>query len=161
MPKNVKRSAAPKRQAKSRKPAAAADKARMTAIQSQTTGASTPPSAINPATGTPTGSLDALKDNIKRMDKHNLFDALKRVKEMKPEQWKDPDVVRDLTQNLAQDIGVKVDPRRIDAFMNAYSDVTKNAGEKGPNVSVEEIAKKYGGSNVDEKTIKEIKKFVK
>ncbi|PWI58005.1 hypothetical protein BM613_05855 [Sulfoacidibacillus thermotolerans] len=108
-----------------------------------------------------TGSLDTLKENIKRIDKHNLFDALKRVKDMKPEQWRDPNVVRELTQNLAQDIGVKVDPKRIDAFMNAYTDVTKNADDKGPTVSVEEIAKKYGGSHVDEKTIKEIKKFVK
>lgn len=107
----------------------------------------------------PTGSFETLKDNMKKMDKGSLFDALKRVKEMKPGEWKDPDSVRELTQNIAQDIGIKVDPRRIDAFMNAYKDVTKNADDKGPKVSVEDIAKKYG--DVDDKTIKEIKKFVK
>ncbi|MCY0876863.1 MAG: hypothetical protein OWT28_11425 [Firmicutes bacterium] len=105
------------------------------------------------------GSFDTLKENMKKMDKGSLFDALKRVKEMKSGEWKDPNAVRELTQNIAQDIGIKVDPRRMDAFMNAYKDVTKNAGDKGPNVSVEDIAKKY--ANVDDKTIKEIKKFVK
>ncbi len=158
MPKNVKRSPAQKRPAKSRKSVSVTDKSHMAATsQSSTSGAS----ASTPPSDASAGSLDTLKENIKRIDKHNLFDALKRVKDMKPEQWRDPEVVRDLTQNLAQDIGVKVDPRRIDAFMNAYSDVTKNAGEKGPSVSVEEIAKKYGGNNLDDKTIKEIKKFVK
>lgn len=106
------------------------------------------------------GSFDTLRENMKRIDKGNLFGALKRVKDMKPDSWRDPNAVRQLTENIAQEIGIKVDPRRIDAFMNAYKDVTKNAGDKGPSVSVEDIAKKYAG-NVDEKTIKEIKKFVK
>ena len=109
----------------------------------------------------PAGSLEALKDNIKRIDRGNLFDALKKVKNMKPEEWKNPQTVRQLTENIAQEIGVKVDPKRIDAFMNAYTDITKNAGEKGPEVSVEDIAKKYAAERVDEKTIKEIKKFIK
>ncbi|KYP81275.1 hypothetical protein AYW79_08985 [Ferroacidibacillus organovorans] len=98
---------------------------------------------------------------MKRIDKGNLFDALKRVKDMKPEAWRDPTTVRDLTQNIAQDIGIKVDPKRMNAFLNAFTDATKNADDKGPKVSVEEIAKKYGGDAVDDKTIKEIKKFVK
>lgn len=115
------------------------------------------PTSVPPVTAG--GSFETLKENMKKMDKGNLFDALKRVKEMKAGEWKDPNAVRELTENIAQDIGIKVDPRRIDAFMNAYKDVTKNAGDKGPNVSVEDIAKKYG--NVDDKTIKEIKKFVK
>lgn len=109
----------------------------------------------------PAGSFETLKENIKRIDRGNLFDALKKVKNMKPEEWKDPQTVRQLTENIAQEIGVKVDPKRIDAFMNAYSDITKNAGDKGPNVSVEEIAKKYAADKVDDKTLKEIKKFVK
>ncbi len=109
----------------------------------------------------PTGSFETLKENIKRIDRGNLFDALKKVKNMKPEEWRDPQTVRQLTENIAQEIGVKVDPKRIDAFMNAYSDITKNAGEKGPSVSVEEIAKKYAADKVDDKTLKEIKKFVK
>ncbi|KUO96610.1 hypothetical protein [Ferroacidibacillus organovorans] len=111
--------------------------------------------------GTPGGSFDTLKENMKKIDKGSLFDALKRVKDMKPEAWRDPSSVRDLTQNIAQDIGIKVDPRRMNAFLNAFTDATKNADDKGPKVSVEEIAKKYGGDAVDEKTIKEIKKFVK
>lgn len=121
--------------------------------------------ARNQAAATPqqvqpvAGSLDSLKENMKRIDKGNLFGALKRVKDMKPSEWKDPSVVRELTENIAQDIGIKVDPRRMDAFMNAFKDVSKNAGEKGPNVSVEDLAKKY--TTADEKTIKEIKKFVK
>ncbi len=149
MPKNVKGSPGPKRAAKPRQAGNSGPGAAAKATPEQ------------PAPAAASGSLDTLKENIKRIEKGNLFDALKRVKDMKPEQWKDPNVVRELTQNIAQDIGVNVDPRRIDAFMNAYTDVTKNAGEKGPTVSVEEIAKKYGGSGVDEKTIKEIKKFVK
>ncbi len=149
MPKNVKGSPGPKRAAKPRQAGNSGPGAAVKATPEQ------------PAPAAASGSLDTLKENIKRIEKGNLFDALKRVKDMKPEQWKDPNVVRELTQNIAQDIGVNVDPRRIDAFMNAYTDVTKNAGEKGPTVSVEEIAKKYGGNAVDEKTIKEIKKFVK
>ena len=149
MAKNMKRSSAPKKAAKPRR------------VDNSGGGAAMQETPGQPAVAAPGGSLDTLKENIKRIEKGNLFDALKRVKEMKPEQWKDPNVVRDLTQNIAQDIGVNVDPRRIDAFMNAYTDVTKNAGDKGPTVSVEEIAKKYGGGSVDEKTIKEIKKFVK
>ncbi len=107
------------------------------------------------------GSMDALKDNLKRIDKGRMVDALKRVKEMKSDSWKDPSTVRKLTENIAQDIGIKIDPRRMDAFMNAFGEIAKNAGDKGPNVSVDEIAKKYAGTNVDDKTIKEIKKFVK
>lgn len=106
-------------------------------------------------------SIDSLKDNLKRIDKGRMVDALKRVKEMKSDSWKDPGTVRKLTENIAQDIGIKIDPRRMDAFMNAFGDIAKNAGDKGPNVSVDEIAKKYAGTNVDDKTIKEIKKFVK
>lgn len=109
----------------------------------------------------PAGSYETLKDNIKRINRGNLFDALKKVKDMKPEEWRDPNRVRELTENIAQEIGVNVDKKRIDAFMNAYSDVTKNAGEKGPSVSVEEIAKKYAADKVDDKTLKEIKKFIK
>ncbi len=112
-------------------------------------------------TAEPAGSFETLKENIKKIDRGNLFDALKKVKNMKPEEWKDPQTVRQLTENIAQEIGVKVDPKRIDAFMNAYTDITKNAGDKGPNVSVEEIAKKYAADKVDDKTLKEIKKFVK
>ncbi len=117
---------------------------------------------VQPTTAGPSGTaLDTLKENMKRIDKGNLFDALKRVKDMKSDEWRDPSAVRELTQNIAQDIGIKVDPKRIDAFMNAFNDVTKNAGDKGPSVNVEEIAKKYGGEHVDDKTIKEIRKFVK
>ena len=118
------------------------------------------PAPVSEASVTPAGSFDTLKNNMKRIDKGNMFDALKRVKDMKPEEWKNPQAVRDLTESIAKNIGIKVDPRRLDAFMNAYTDATRNAGEKGPKVSVEDIARKYGG-HVDDKTIKEIKKFVK
>ena len=131
-------------------------KARKTTVQAAQTVDKSVPS--NPAS---TGSLETLKDNIKKINKGNLFDALKRVKDMKPDGWRDPETVRKLTENIAQDIGIRVDPGRMDAFMNAFKDVSKNAGEKGPNVSVEEIAKKYANDKVDDKTLKEIKKFVK
>lgn len=107
------------------------------------------------------GNFETLKENIRRIDKGNLFEALKRVKGMKGQEWKDPAKVRELTEGVAQDIGLRIDPKRMEAFMNAFSDATKNAGDKGPDVSVEDIAKRYGGSGVDEKTIKEIKKLVK
>ena len=110
--------------------------------------------------GPQASSLDTLKQNIKRIDKGSMFEALKRVKDMRPEEWKDAGSVRQLTESIAKDIGIKVDSRRLDAFMNAFNDATKNADGKGPKVSVEEIAKRYG-SDIDDKTIKEIKKFVK
>ncbi len=147
MRKNMaKRTGAPKKSAKTRAPA---EPSRSAAAHDSAPVAE------------PAGSLEILKENIKRIDRGNLFDALKKVKNMKPEEWRDPQTVRQLTENIAQEIGVKVDPKRIDAFMNAYTDITKNAGDKGPNMSVEEIAKKYAADRVDEKTIKEIKKFVK
>ena len=118
-----------------------------------------PAAAPQPATGN-TGSLDTLKQNMKQIDKGSMFEALKRVKDMRPDSWKDPNTVRELTENIAKDIGIRVDSRRLDAFMNAFNDATKNADAKGPKVSVEDIAKKYG-PNIDDKTIKEIKKFVK
>jgi hypothetical protein len=142
----LKRSPAPKKNAKSRAPAEANNNA---------TARNDKPAAE------PVGSLDALKENIKRIDRGNLFDALKKVKNMKPEEWRNPQTVKQLTETIAQDIGVKVDPKRIDAFMNAYTDITKNSGEKGPDLSVEEIAKKYAADRVDDKTLKEIKKFIK
>jgi hypothetical protein len=118
-------------------------------------------SAVSQVEATPAWSFETLKQNMKKIDKSSMFDALKRVKDMKPEAWKDPNEVRRLTESIAQGIGIRVDPRRIDAFMNAYQDATKNAGDKGPKVSVEDIARRYGGQAVDDKTIKEIKKFVK
>lgn len=147
MPKNsAKRGPAPKRQANAGRPAKAA--------APQSTPPPEPPQAAE-------GGLGTLKDNIKRLDKGNLFEALKRVKEMKPTEWRDPAKVKELTEGVAQDIGLRIDQRRMDAFLNAFTDATKNAGEKGPNVSVEDIARKYGGASVDDKTIKELKKFVK
>ena len=107
------------------------------------------------------GSYDHLKANLKQIDKGKMSEALKRVKAMRQEAWRDPGSVRRLTESIAQDIGLKIDPKRLDAFMNAYTDIAKKAGDKGPKVSVDELAQKYAGAPIDMKTLKEIKKFVK
>jgi hypothetical protein len=123
----------------------------------------TPAEAVAPSQEQPgaPASFETLKQNMKKIDKGGMAGALKRVKNMKSEGWRDPKAVRELTETIAQDIGLKVDPKRIDAFMNAFHDATKNADETGPKLSVEDIAKKYAADKVDDRTLKEIKKFVK
>ncbi|WDM02892.1 hypothetical protein JI721_05965 [Alicyclobacillus cycloheptanicus] len=84
-----------------------------------------------------------------------IFEILDDVKKVKPDQWQDPNEVENLAKNFANKLGLPVPEQRIKQFVNAYKDATKN----GPNANVDELVQKYG-QNVDEKTVKEIKKFV-
>jgi uncharacterized protein YpuA (DUF1002 family) len=99
-------------------------------------------------------SMNTLKTNLSGKRKA-IFEILDDVKKVKPDDWKDPNQVENLAKNFASKLGLPVPEQRIKQFMNAYKDATKN----GPNANVEDLVKKYG-KNVDDKTLKEIKKFV-
>jgi uncharacterized protein YpuA (DUF1002 family) len=98
--------------------------------------------------------LEALKQNLSGKRKA-IFEILDDVKKVTPEQWQDPKQVEQLARQFANKLGLPVPEQRIKQFVDAYKDATKN----GPNANVEELVKKYG-QNVDDKTLKEIKKFV-
>ncbi len=98
--------------------------------------------------------LETLRQNLSGKRKA-IFEILDDVKKVRPEQWQDPNQVEQLAKNFANKLGLPVPEQRIKQFVNAYKDATKN----GPNANVDELVKKYGG-NVDEQTLKEIKKFV-
>lgn len=99
-------------------------------------------------------SMNTLKNNLSGKRKA-IFEILDDVKKVKPDDWKDPNQVENLAKNFASKLGLPVPEQRIKQFMSAYKDATKN----GPNANVEDLVKKYG-KNVDDKTLKEIKKFV-
>lgn len=99
-------------------------------------------------------SLDNLKNNLSGKRKA-IFEILDDVKKVGPDQWKDPNQVESLAKSFANKLGLPVPEQRIKQFVKAYSDATKN----GANASVDDLVKKYG-KNVDDKTLKEIKKFV-
>lgn len=98
--------------------------------------------------------FDNLKNNLSGKRKA-IFEILDDVKRVKPDQWQDPNQVEDLAKNFATKLGLPVPEQRIKQFVNAYKDATKH----GPNANVDDLVQKYG-SNVDDKTLKEIKKFV-
>jgi hypothetical protein len=101
--------------------------------------------------GTP---LNNLKKNLSGKRKA-IFDILDDVKKVKPDQWQDPNQVEQMAKNFADKLGLPVPEQRIKQFVNAYKDATKN----GPSANVDDLVKKYG-KNVDDQTLKEIKKFV-
>ncbi|WAH36904.1 hypothetical protein [Alicyclobacillus dauci] len=98
--------------------------------------------------------LDNLKNNLSGKRKA-IFEILDDVKKVGPDQWKDASQVESLAKNFANKLGLPVPEQRIKQFVKAYSDATKN----GPTGNVDDLVKKYG-KNVDDKTLKEIKKFV-
>jgi hypothetical protein len=98
--------------------------------------------------------ISTLKQNLTGKRKA-IFEILDDVKKVRPEQWQDPSQVEELAKNFANKLGLPVPEQRIKQFVNAYKDATKN----GPNPNVDELVKKYG-NNVDDQTLKEIKKFV-
>ncbi|TDY50134.1 hypothetical protein C7445_103179 [Alicyclobacillus sacchari] len=120
----------------------------------QTAAPASPAPEAQPVAAAPSGSLDTLKNNLAGKRKA-IFQILDDVKKVTPDQWRDPNEVESLAKNFADKLGLPVPEQRIKQFVKAYSDATKN----GPNASVDEIVKKYG-KNVDDKTLKEIKKFV-
>ncbi|SIS73269.1 hypothetical protein [Alicyclobacillus vulcanalis] len=100
------------------------------------------------------GSLDVLKQNLAGKRKA-IFEILEDVKNVPQEAWRDPSQVESLAKNFANKLGLPVPESRFKQFVKAYTDATKN----GPTTNVDEIVKKYGPP-VDDKTLKEIKKFV-
>lgn len=98
--------------------------------------------------------INTLKQNLTGKRKA-IFEILDDVKKVKPDEWKDPNQVENLAKNFAAKLGLPVPEQRIKQFVNAYKDATKN----GPNASVDDLVKKYG-KHVDDKTIKDIKKFI-
>jgi len=111
------------------------------------------PSSVEPVAhqGDP---MNNLKQNISGKRKA-IFQILDDVKKVKPEQWQDPNQIEELAKSFAGKLGLPVPEQRIKQFVNAYKDATKN----GPNANVDDLVKKYG-KNVDDKTMKEIKKFI-
>ena len=99
-------------------------------------------------------AFDNLKNNLSGK-RRAIFQILDDVKKVKPDDWKDPNQVERMARDFAGKLGLPVPEQRIKQFVNAYKDATKN----GPNANVDEIVNKYG-ENVDDKTLKEIKKFV-
>jgi ABC-type Zn uptake system ZnuABC Zn-binding protein ZnuA len=108
-------------------------------------------------TGSQAGGMDLLKERLKNVNKGSLFDMLNKVKNTTPEQWKDPENVKNMAKNFAEKFKIPVNEERLNAFMKAYKDATKG-GE--PSANVDEIVKKYGKGKIDEKTLKEMKKLV-
>jgi len=99
-------------------------------------------------------SLNRLK-NILSGKKQGVLEILNDINKVKPEQWKDASQVEQLARNFADKLGLKVPEQRFKQFVKAYKDATKN----GPTANVDGLIQKYG-QHVDEKTAKEIKKFV-
>jgi uncharacterized protein YpuA (DUF1002 family) len=112
------------------------------------------PISAEPASTQNKSPLETLRQNLSGKRKA-IFEILDDVKKVRPEQWQDPNQVEQLAKQFANKLGLPVPEQRIKQFVNAYKDATKN----GPNANVDELVKKYGG-NVDEQTLKEIKKFV-
>jgi uncharacterized protein YpuA (DUF1002 family) len=100
-------------------------------------------------------SLSTLRNNLKGKSRA-MLEILNDVKKVKPEEWRDPSKVEQITRNFTSKLGLSVPEARIKQLVNAYKDATKN----GPTANVDELIQKYG-KNVDEKTAQEIKKFVK
>lgn len=124
-------------------------------VSKPTAAAAQQPVAAEPVSTQGGGSpLNTLKQNLSGKRKA-IFEILDDVKKVRPEQWQDPSHVEQMAKQFANKLGLPVPEQRIKQFVNAYKDATKN----GPNANVDELVKKYG-NNVDDKTLKEIKKFV-
>ena len=101
---------------------------------------------------------EQLKDRLKSVNKGGLFGMLNQVQKTTPEQWQDPDNVKNMAKKFAEQLKIPVNEERLDQFMKAYKDATK--GGK-PNANVEDLVKKYGKGKIDDATVKEMKKFLK
>lgn len=104
------------------------------------------------------GGLDVLKERFKNANKGGLLEALNKVKNTSPDQWKNPSTVKNMARELAQQFNLNVNEERLNQLANAFQDATKG-GE--PNANVEQLVKKYGAGQVDQQTVEEMKKFIK
>jgi uncharacterized protein YpuA (DUF1002 family) len=101
--------------------------------------------------------LEVLKQNLSRIGKGSLFYMLNEIRNTTPEQWQDPETVKAMAKRFADQFKIPVSEDRLNAFVNAFQDATR----PGAKSNVDDIVKKYGGSQVDEETLKEMKKFLK
>ncbi|MDI3256670.1 MAG: hypothetical protein QJR01_02870 [Kyrpidia sp.] len=131
-------------------------------IRSKAQGKASEPHGQGPAgnpgahASAPKSGIETLKENIKRVGKDGLINMLHEVKNARPEDWQNPEKVKELARRFAQQFRIPVSEERLNAFANAFQDATK----PGRPVTVEELAKKYGGGRVDDATIKEMKKYI-
>ena len=107
---------------------------------------------------TPPSLGDQLKDRLKTVNKGGLLGMLGEVHKTTPEQWKDPEAVKNMAKKFAEQLKIPVDENRLNQFMKAYNDATKGGN---PNANVEDLVKKYGNGKVDDKTLKEMQKLIK
>lgn len=107
---------------------------------------------------TPPSLADQLKDRLKTVNKGGLLGMLNEVQKTTPEQWQNPDSVKNMAKKFAESLKIPVSEERLDQFMKAYKDATK--GGK-PTADMEGLVKKYAGDKVDDSTIKEMQKFIK
>jgi hypothetical protein len=85
------------------------------------------------------------------------LDALNQVKNTKPEEWKDPNRVKDLAKRLATSMKLPINEERLDQFMKAYKDATKGGEPEDPS----KILQKYGQGRIDPDSMNDFKKFIK
>lgn len=99
---------------------------------------------------------EVIKDRLKQANKGGLLDVMGQIKNTTADDWKNPEKVKDLAKRLATQFKMPVSDERLDQFMKAYEDATKGGQPKDP----EQLIKKYG-QGIDEKSINEMKKFIK
>lgn len=115
------------------------------------------PQTQTPAAKAPEANAsDMIKERLKNANKSGLLEVLGEVKNTSPDEWKDADKVKGLAKKLAQQFKLPVSEERLDQFMKAYKDATKGGEPKDP----EHLIKKYG-QGIDEKSLNEMKKFIK
>jgi hypothetical protein len=101
---------------------------------------------------------EQLKDRLKTVNKGGLLGMLNEVQKTTPDQWQDPNSVKNMAKKFAEQLKIPVNEERLDQFMKAYKDATKGGQ---PSANVEDLVKKYGKGKVDDATVKEMKKFLK
>jgi hypothetical protein len=107
---------------------------------------------VAPTTG------DQLKERLKSVSKGSLFGMLNEVQKTTPDHWQNPEKVRNMAKRFAETLKIPVNEERLNQFMKAYTDATKGGQ---PNADIDELVKKYGQGQVDEKTLREMKKLLK
>ncbi|ARU63802.1 hypothetical protein CBW65_05775 [Tumebacillus avium] len=99
-----------------------------------------------------------MKDKLKSVNKGGLLGMLGEVQKTTPDQWQNPESVKNMAKKFAEQLKIPVNEERLNQFMKAYKDATKGGT---PNANVEDLVKKYGNGKIDDATVKEMKKFIK
>ncbi len=96
-------------------------------------------------------ALNALKRKFAGKE-GTALEILGEVKKVNPNTWKNPSEVEQLARKYIDKLGIAVPEQRIKQFVNAYKDAIWNGS------STDELIQKYG-KNIDEKTVKTLKKY--